>query len=337
VTPGILLRPALAFALALVLALYTTPLMRQAAIRFGIVDRPDGALKTQKEPVAYLGGLAIYLSFLLALTATLRFDSTEVLGLLLAGAIVVILGLVDDFGVLTPRIKLAGQVVAVATLMNASIYIKLGFLPPWLAIGLSFLWLLAITNAFNIIDVMDGLAAGVAAAAALVLFLVAVVNGRGTYAVLLAALAGALCGFLRTNFEPAKIYMGDAGSLFIGLMLGALAMNNAYTSKNLVASLAPVVILGVPVFDMLFVMYIRFRRGLPVMRGSPDHFALRLRRWRLTTRQTVLLSWGATLVLGFVGMGMMAGTAAVAASLLGGLVVLALGTGLFLKRIDMGL
>ena len=336
-TVGLLLRPALAFALALVLALYTTPLMRQAAIRFGIVDRPDGALKTQKEPVAYLGGLAIYLSFLLALTATLRFDSTEVLGLLLAGAIVVILGLVDDFGVLTPRIKLAGQVVAVATLMNASIYIKLQFLPVWLAIGLSFLWLLAITNAFNIIDVMDGLAAGVAAAAALVLFLIAVVNGRSTYAVLLAALAGALCGFLRSNFVPAKIYMGDAGSLFIGLMLGALAMNNAYTSKNLVASLAPVVILGVPVFDMLFVMYIRYRRGLPVMRGSPDHFALRLRRWRLTTRQTVLLSWGATLVLGFVGMGMMAGTAPVAASLLGGLVALALGTGLFLKRIDMGL
>ncbi|HYV18045.1 MAG TPA: MraY family glycosyltransferase [Verrucomicrobiae bacterium] len=334
---SIFIRPALAFLLALALALYTTPLMRQAAIRFGIVDRPDGALKTQKEPVAYLGGLAIYLSFLLALTATLRFDSVEVLGLLLAGAIVVILGLVDDFGVLTPRVKLAGQVVAVATLMNASIFIKLGFLPWWAAMSLSFVWLLGITNAFNIIDVMDGLAAGVAAAAALVLFLVAVVNGRATYAVLLAALAGSLCGFLRSNFEPAKIYMGDAGSLFVGLMLGALAMNNSYTSKNLVASLAPVVILGVPVFDMLFVMYIRYRRGLPVMRGSPDHFALRLRRWRLTTRQTVLLSWGATLLLGFVGIGMMAGTAALATALLGGLVALGLGTGLFLKRIDMGL
>ncbi|HZN02442.1 MAG TPA: MraY family glycosyltransferase [Candidatus Polarisedimenticolia bacterium] len=332
-----LVRPGLAFALALALSLYLTPLMRRAAIRFGIVDRPDGALKTQKEPVAYLGGLAIYLSFLLALTASLRFDSIEVLGLLLAGAIVVILGLVDDFGVLTPKIKLAGQVVAVATLINASIYIKLGFLPSPLAIALSFLWLLAITNAFNIIDVMDGLAAGVAAAASLVLLVIAVANGRTTYAILLAALAGALCGFLRSNFEPARIYMGDAGSLFVGLMLGALAMNNSYTTKNLVASLAPVVILGVPVFDMLFVMYIRRRRGLPIMRGSPDHFALRLRRWRLTTRQTVILSWGATLLLGSVGIGMMAGTAAVATALLGGLVVLALGTGLFLKRIDMGL
>src|SRR5262249_48923730 len=195
--------------------------MRQAAVRFGIVDRPDGRLKRQAEPVPYLGGIAIYLSFLLALTATLRFDSTEVLGLLLSGAIVVILGLVDDFGVLTPGQKLAGQVVAVLTLMNASGYIKLAFLPPPLAVGLSFGWLLAVTNASNTIDVMDGPAAGVAAAAALALFAAAAWNGRGTYAVLLAALAGALLGFLRWNFEPARIYMGDAGSLFVGLMLGA--------------------------------------------------------------------------------------------------------------------
>src|SRR5262249_29082104 len=192
-----------AFGLALVIALYTTPLLRKAAIRFGIVDRRDGGLKRQAEPVPYLGGIAIYLSFLLALTATLRFDSTEVLGLLLAGAIVVILGLIDDFGVLSPWVKLAGQVVAVLTLINASIYIKLAFIPQWLAVGLSFAWLLAITNAFNLIDVMDGLAAGVAAAAALVLFAVAVLNGRATYAVLLAALCGALVGFLRFNFEPA--------------------------------------------------------------------------------------------------------------------------------------
>ena len=332
-----LLRSALAFVLALVLSLYSTPLMRQAAIRFGIVDRPDGRLKTQREPVPYLGGLSIYLSFLLALTATLRFDSTEVLGLLLAGAIVVILGLVDDFGVLTPGQKLAGQVVAVLTLMNASVYVKLAFLPAPLAIGLSFAWLLAVTNAFNIIDVMDGLAAGVAAVAALALFAAAAWNGRGPYAVLLAALAGALLGFLRWNFAPARIYMGDAGSLFIGLMLGALAMNNAYTRRNLVAALSPAVILGVPLFDMLFVMYVRRRRGLPVMLGSPDHFALRLRKWRLSTRQTVLASWGAALLLGLAAIAMMAATGEAAALLLLALLVSGLGLALFLRRIDMRL
>ncbi|HET6279099.1 MAG TPA: MraY family glycosyltransferase [Candidatus Polarisedimenticolia bacterium] len=328
---------AAAFVLALVLALYATPLMRTAAIRFGIVDRPDGRLKQQKEPVPYLGGIAIYLAFLLALTATLRFDSTEVLGLLLAGSIIVILGLIDDFGVLSARVKLAGQVVAVLTLMNSSIYIKLSFLPIWLALALSFLWLLAITNAFNIIDVMDGLAAGVAAAAAAVLFVVAVVNGRQTYAVLLAALCGALIGFLRYNVHPARIYMGDAGSMFIGLMLGALAMNNSYTRENLIAALAPVVILGVPVFDMLFVMWIRRRRGMPMMLGSPDHFALRLRRWRLSTRGTVLASWAATFVLGVLSVGMMLSSERVALAILGGITIASLGIGLFLKRIDMSL
>lgn len=334
---GWLINCGVAFALALVISLYTTPLMRAGALRFGIVDRPDGRLKNQAQPVPYLGGLAIYLSFLLALTVTLRFDSTEVLGMLLAGAIVLILGLIDDLGVLTPGIKLAGQVIAVLTLMNASVYIKLGFLPPWLAVLLSFLWLLAIINAFNLIDVMDGLAAGVAAVASFVLFLVAAVNGRPTYAILLAALCGALCGFLRFNCEPARIYMGDTGSMFVGLMLGALSMNNSYTRENLVASLAPVIILGVPLFDMLFVMYVRYRRGLPVFLGSPDHFALRLRKWRLTTRQTVLGSWGAAALLGAVAIVLMLSTTRVAIALLAVTATAALLVGLLLRRIDMSL
>lgn len=334
---GWLLQCLLAFGLALVISLYTTPLMRTAALRFGIVDRPDGRLKKQAEPVPYLGGLAIYLSFLLALTATRRFDSTEVLGMLLAGAIAVILGLIDDLGVLSPGIKLAGQVVAVLALINASVYIKLGFLPPPLAIILSFLWLLGIINAFNLIDVMDGLAAGVAAAASFILFLIAAVNGRQSYAVLLAALCGALVGFLRYNVQPARIYMGDTGSMFIGLMLGALAMNNSYTRQNLVASVAPVVVLGVPIFDMLFVMYVRFRRGLPVFLGSPDHFALRLRKWRLTTRQTVTASWAATVALGALAIAMMLSEAPVALAILAGIALASMVLALLLRRIDMSL
>jgi UDP-GlcNAc:undecaprenyl-phosphate GlcNAc-1-phosphate transferase len=332
-----MIRYLVAFGLAAAIALYMTPLMRRAAIRFGIVDQPDGRLKRQDAPVPYLGGIAIYLAFLLALTGTLRFDSIEVLGILLAGSIVLILGLIDDLGVLGPWVKLAGQVVAVLTLMNASIFIKLAFLPPWLAIALSFLWLLAVTNAFNIIDIMDGLAAGVAAASCFILFLVAAVNGRQTYAVLLAALCGALIGFLRYNAPPARIYMGDTGSMFIGLMLGALAMNNSYTRQNLVAALAPLVILGVPIFDMLFVMYVRYRRGLPVMLGSPDHFALRLRKWRWSTRGTVLVSCLATLLLGAMAIAMMLSGTALALIILAGIVLSSMGVAMFLKRIDMTL
>lgn len=331
-----MIRIGLTLVLSAVLAHYLTPIVRQAAIRFGIVDRPDGKLKNHRSPVPYLGGVAIYLSFLLALAFTAEFER-EVLGILLAGAIVVLLGLIDDLGVLSPPVKLAGQIIAVLTLMKASVTIKLTFLPPAVALPLSFLWLLAVTNAFNIIDIMDGLAAGVAVIAALVLLAVVVVNDRGTVAVLLAALAGSLLGFLRYNFEPARIYMGDTGSLFVGLMLGALAMNNSYTSRNLVASLSPVVILGVPIFDMLFVMYIRWRRGIPVMRGSPDHFALRLRKWRLSTRQTVWTSYAAATLLGGAGVAMMRVEGDTAAGILGGTALVGVALAFYLRKIDMTL
>jgi len=194
------------FAVAALLAGWLTPRMRDAAVRFGIVDRPDGRLKTQREPVPYLGGLAVYLSFLLALSLTLRFDE-HVLAILLAGSIVVILGLVDDLGQLGPWTKLAGQFVAVGVLVKSGIYIQLTFVPPAVAIALSVVWLLAVTNAFNLIDVMDGLSAGNACVAALVLLVVADLDGGVTTATLLAALAGSCLGFVRYNFAPAKIYI----------------------------------------------------------------------------------------------------------------------------------
>ena len=325
-----------AFVLACALSLWATPLMRQAAMKFGIVDRPDGKLKTHGEPVPYLGGLAVYGSFLVALAVTFDF-SPEVLGLLLAGAIVVIVGLVDDLGGLGPKTKLAGQALAVWVLIKSGVVIKLVFLPPWLQVSLTVLWLLAVCNAFNLIDIMDGLSAGVGLVASVILFAVAAAAGRQMIAVLLAALAGALAGFLRHNFEPARIYLGDTGSLFIGLMLGALAMNNSYTRVNRVAAVAPAVILGLPIFDMLLVMYIRWRRGMPVMLGSPDHFALRLRHWKLTTRQTVLVSYLATGILGLVAIGVMLSPAPGAIALLAGTAVAALALGVVIKRIDMRL
>ncbi len=326
----------LTFLLAWGLALWLTPVMRRAALRFGIVDQPDGRLKKQREPVPYLGGLGIFLAFLLALAFTVDFGGV-VLALLLGGSILVILGLLDDLGQLGPWTKLAGQLVAVVVLIKAGVYIKLVFLPWWIALPLSVVWLLAITNAFNLIDIMDGLAAGTAAVAALVLFAIAELDGQTTAATLLVALAGSCLGFLRYNFQPARIYMGDTGSMFLGFLLGALAMNNAYTRVNTLAAVAPALILGVPLFDMLFVMYVRWRRGLPVMLGSPDHVALRLRRWKLDTRQTVVASYAVTALLGAGALTMSLLPLTAAAWILGGLMTLALIAGLLLKRIDMTL
>ncbi len=326
----------LSFALAAVLSAVFTPRVREAAIRFGIVDKPDGRLKNHREPIPYLGGLAICLSFLLTIALTFTFNE-EVLGLLLAGSIVVILGLIDDLGELGPWTKLFGQLIAILVLIKSGIYIKLTFLPEPLAILLSIIWLLAITNAFNLIDIMDGLSAGTAMIAAVVLAVVSDLNNGTASATLLLALAGSCLGFLKYNFEPARIYMGDTGSMFLGLLLGSLALSNSYTARNPVAALAPALILGVPIFDMLFVMVIRRLRGLPVMLGSPDHVALRMRKWRWSTRQTVVASYGATTALGVAAIVMTLVSLNGALIVLGSVSLTALVSGVLLKRIDMSL
>ena len=326
----------LTFALSAVLAAVVTPRVRRAAIRFGIVDKPDGRLKNHREPIPSLGGLAICLSFLLTVALTFSFNE-EVLGLLLAGSIVVILGLIDDLGQLGPWTKLSGQLVAILVLIKSGIYIKLTFLPEPLAILLSVVWLLGITNAFNLIDIMDGLSAGTAMVAAVVLAVVSDLNAGTMSATLLVALAGSCLGFLKYNFEPARIFMGDTGSMFLGLLLGALAMSNSYTERNSLAALAPALILGVPIFDMVFVMTIRRLRGLPVMLGSPDHVALRMRKWRWSTRQTVVASYGATAALGVAAITMTLVSLSGASIVLGLVILAALVFGVLLKRIDMSL
>jgi UDP-GlcNAc:undecaprenyl-phosphate GlcNAc-1-phosphate transferase len=331
---GIIL--AAAFVLGLAISLYTTPLAREAARRFGIVDRPDGDLKNHREPVPYLGGVAVGLSVLMALALTYQF-SAEVLGVLLAGSAMLMLGLIDDLGALSPRAKLLGQLVAVAVLVKAGIVIRLVFLPEWVNLPLTVLWLLAVTNAFNLIDVMDGLSTSVGAVSALVLAAVSVFNGRFDAAAISLALAGALLGFLRYNRHPATVYLGDAGSLFTGLTLGALAMNASFTVNNRLAALGPALILGVPLFDMLFVMWVRWRRGKPVMLGSPDHVALRLRRWRLSVPATVAVNAAATAVLGGVAIAIMFLSLQGALVALGGLGVVALVAAAWLYRIDMRL
>jgi UDP-GlcNAc:undecaprenyl-phosphate GlcNAc-1-phosphate transferase len=293
-----------AFLLSFLVALYTTPLMRQAAIQFGIVDAPDGRLKNHTDPVPYLGGLAVFLAFLITLAVVFEF-SHAVLGILLSATLMLLVGLIDDLGVLSPLEKLAGQSVAVAVLIKAGLFIKLVFIPPLAAFLLSALWLLTVTNAFNLIDIMDGLAAGAAVIAALFLAGVAVHNGEPMVAVMAAALAGSLVGFLRYNRAPARIYLGDSGSLFIGLTLAAMAMNLGYTTKNSLGMLTPVLILGLPLFDLSFVSVVRLGKGLSPFRGSPDHFALRIKRSGRSVVQTVTIVYVAGVLLGLCGIAIM--------------------------------
>lgn len=287
---AVLLKFAAAFALSLVFAYWWTPVLRRAALELGIVDAPDGKLKTHGESVPYLGGLAVYFAFLLTLGVFTDFG-VETLGLLLSGTIALMVGLIDDLGVLTPHQKLLGQTLAALVLVRSGIYIKLAFLPQWAAILLTVLWILTVVNALNIIDIMDGLASGVAAVAAMTIAVANFIAGRESVALYCVVLCGALLGFLRHNFCPAKIYLGDAGSLFIGFMLASLSMNAGYTRTNSLAVLSPILILGIPLFDLGLVMLFRWRKRISVMKGTPDHFALRLKKAGFSVRETAVISY----------------------------------------------
>ena len=296
------IRLILGFFLAYFLAIVGTPMARDAALRFGVVDKPDGNLKNHQEPVAYLGGLAVFAAFLLSIGMTFEFDA-ELLALLLASTIVTTVGLIDDFGALTPKPKAVGQVVAVFVLLKAGIMIEVAIIPWWVRILITILWLVGMSNAFNLADIMDGLASGLGVIAATFLLVVALLNGRWVVAAFTVALIGALLGFLKSNFYPATIYLGDCGSLFIGLTLGALAMVMDYTHYNPLGWLAPLYILAVPLIDTAYVIVLRLKSGRKVYYGSPDHFPLRVRKtldgW---TAGTVVVSYAVAVVFGALGL-----------------------------------
>ncbi len=287
----------LTFLLSFGVASWATPLARNAALRYNIVDRPDRRLKDHHDAVPYLGGIVVYISFLLTLSFTFGFNE-KILGITLAGSVLVIVGLFDDMRAVTPEVKFLGQLIAILVLIKSGIRLELVALPDWLNVPLTVLWIAGIINAINIIDIMDGLAVGVAFCASTIFFIVAVFNGHHIIAVVTLALAGSLLGLLRYNFEPAEIYLGDTGSMFIGLMLGSLSMIGSYTTHNPVGFIAPILILGVPIFDMAFVMFLRHQKGISMFLGSKDHFALRCLKAGYTIRQIAIMSYAATLLLG---------------------------------------
>jgi UDP-GlcNAc:undecaprenyl-phosphate/decaprenyl-phosphate GlcNAc-1-phosphate transferase len=276
-----------------------TPVMRKGAFAFGILDRPDGRLKQQREPVPYLGGLAVYLAFLLTLALVFDFRA-QLLGLLLGATLAVMLGLFDDFHVLPPALKFIGQLVAAGVLIKSDIAIQLVAVPTWIELPLSVFWLVGITNAINILDVFDGLATGVGAIAAFALSVAALLNEDWVIATTGLALTGSLLGFWPFNRPPAKIYLGDAGSLFIGVMLAARAMTGASPGHSFGVLFAPIVFLRVPFLEPALVTLTRLYKRLPPWRGSPDHMALRLknRGWSahgILVFAYVLSALGATL------------------------------------------
>jgi UDP-GlcNAc:undecaprenyl-phosphate/decaprenyl-phosphate GlcNAc-1-phosphate transferase len=327
IQPQDLLWYALAFASALGVVLFVTPLTIQIATTFRIHDTPDGRLKKHTRTTPYLGGLAVASGFVIAfsLFSTKHTLDYRGLGILAGGFMMVLLGLYDDLVNLRPSVKYLGQLLAAVVLYKAGVRVQLVDLH-WAAnLALTVLWITGITNAFNIIDVMDGLASGVACIAALFLFLISALVGTDPLVPFLAiTLAGALVGFLRFNVTPARIFLGDTGSLFIGFLMAAMSMLVSYSGRNHEAVLTPVVLLAVPIFDTVFVAIHRARKGIPFFRGSPDHFALRVSHAGGGVRRTVMGTWGVCTLLGVVSMLMVFGPRALVAWLVGGAAAAAL-------------
>lgn len=293
----------LIFATALVCAIGGTPLARRIAVRVGVVDKPN-ARKIHTSPMPLLGGLAIYAAFLLALVLFAdRFYIPQLIGIIVGATWVSFLGIWDDRVGMGAGIKLAGQILAAFILILTGVTADV-FHQPLLDIPLTLLWVVGITNAMNLLDNMDGLSGGVAACAAAFYLLVASLNGQYLVGSLAAALLGASVGFLIYNFNPASIFMGDTGSLFLGYMLAAVGLKLRFVGHpEPVAWLTPVLILGLPIFDTTLVFVSRLRRGLnPLTHGGTDHLSHRLRARGLTARETVLTLYLVSVILGVLAM-----------------------------------
>jgi UDP-GlcNAc:undecaprenyl-phosphate GlcNAc-1-phosphate transferase len=320
----------LSFVLAMAAALFATPVARRAAIRLDIVDHPGGR-KSHISPVPYLGGVAIYLAFILILILAMgpvehnsgfAKATGQFLAIIGGASLMALLGLADDRYDLPASVKLIGQLAGAGILVAAQVTIHFNhhvFEP--LQVPFTVLWVVAVTNAFNLMDNMDGLSVGTAGIASGFFFLHAILALplQSFVASMAAALAGACFGFLYYNWSPAKIFMGDAGSLFLGYMLAALSLklslntaspqlkaladqagygSGVTQSLHAVALMAPIFVLAVPLFDTTMVTLSRLRRGVPVSRGGRDHLSHRLVGAGLSHREAVMSLYLASCAMG---------------------------------------
>jgi len=191
-----------------------------------------------------------------------------------------------------------GELLAVVVLIKSGIVIDIIFLTDFENVVLTVFWVLTLTNAFNIIDIMDGLSGGVSAISILFMVIITYINGQYFISVLAAALLGAVLGFLKYNFVPAKIYLGDSGSLFLGFMLASLSMIASYSQSNRLALLSPLVLFAVPLFDLSYVVVMRLLKKKSPFRGSKDHYAVRMRIYGISVKKIVLFSYALSFVLG---------------------------------------
>jgi len=268
---------------------YLVPIFISLAKRLHFLDEPDGKIKKQANPTPYLGGLAVYCGFMCGLALTIPLQNH--LALLLVGStLLLFIGLIDDVLVMTPYQKFFGQCLATLCFLKGGFFLKEHFFSTFWHLPISFLWIVSIINAFNLIDVMDGLASSVAIMAASAFFVIAYLFGQPQEMILLAALIGALVGFLWFNRPDAQIYLGDAGALFIGGILATVPFLLNWGTYTPYGYLAPIIILAIPLLELVTLIVVRSYKGIPFYNGSRDHFSCYLQD----------KGWGKRKVLGYV-------------------------------------
>jgi UDP-GlcNAc:undecaprenyl-phosphate/decaprenyl-phosphate GlcNAc-1-phosphate transferase len=274
-----------------------TPAVGGMARRLGVVDEPGGR-RVNQLPVPRLGGLALFLGMLVPALAFLHVGP-QTRGLLLGAAVAVTVGIVDDFRGLAWYAKLGGQVAAAAVLTASGVWVDrftfpfvgIHTLPAAVGIPLTIVWIVAIMNMFNFLDGLDGLAAGVAAIAGFTFCVIALSLGKVDAAVLSAIVFGACVGFLRHNFYPARIFMGDSGALLLGYVLAAVSVQGLLKTAATVALFFPLLVLAVPIVDTTFVVVRRLKYGEPIFEADQAHLHHRFLRRGFSQRRAAITIW----------------------------------------------
>lgn len=287
------------FMVAFMLVYASIPYIRKLALRIGFVDRPNQR-KLHTEPIPLLGGLSMYFSFIIAAWLFGRAGKTFG-GIAIGGLLIFAVGVIDDYYKTRGKDfkawpKFLMQIIAALVLVGFGIRIDgvnlpfhHGFymFPVWLSSVATIVWVVAITNMINLLDGVDGLAAGLSAISAMTLFFVALLKGQTAMAVFAVVLMGSALGFLRHNFYPARIFMGDAGATFLGYVLAAIAVDGAFKSATIVSLIVPVLALGVPILDTIWVVFKRIRDNRPIYVADKGHTFHMLMKSGLSQIQTV--------------------------------------------------
>ena len=308
----------LGFLFAASLVYILTPLVTRVAHRSGAVDTPTDDRRMHVYATPLLGGLAIYFGFLIPSVVLVPVFDNAAKGIVIGGTVVTLVGLLDDLIEIRPLLKFVGQLAAIAVAVYFDLRVTrlsipftdlVYHLPGWLSIVFTFIWVAAIINMVNFIDGLDGLAAGVCAISALTFSVVALSIDRTSMAVICAVLGGATFAFLRFNFHPASIFMGDAGSMLLGFVLGVISVQSLMKTAATVALVLPLLVLGVPFVDLFLIVFRRWRRRVPFYSAGQDHVHHDLVLMAgFSQRKSVLLLYGWCLLLNGLAIAMTQGS-----------------------------